>query len=105
MSLEIQSKAANAFDFVEEGTKIRVYYGHPHQGLQGVTGDITSVYSDKLVIEPNTPKYPPILHVARCQEYWEEMITLCTQDWQRLGAVLMITINTQPIYYAHTDGV
>jgi len=105
MSLESQSKAANALDFAEVGTKITVYYVHQHQGIQVVTGVITSMKPNKLVVEPDKPHDSPILHVAKCQEYWDEEITVCSRDWIRLGAVLLMTSNRRPIYCAYPNGI
>ncbi|WP_146418017.1 hypothetical protein [Haloarcula hispanica] len=103
MSSEAQNKAAELFGFAEIGIQITVYYVHPHKGPQGITGVITSTDDNKLAIEPKELNLPQTLYVANCQEYWDDVLTVCSQDWRRLGSVFMITINNQPVYYAHAD--
>jgi hypothetical protein len=105
MSSENQSKAANTFDFADTETKVTVYYVHQNRKIHGVTGVITSANSNKLVIESEKPNKTSILYVAKCQEYWDEEITVCSQDWCRLGAVLLITNNSRPVYFDYTDEI
>lgn len=105
MSSEIQSKNAVSVDLPDLGATITVYYVDQHRGVQGITGDITSIDSDKLVVESHKPNHPPIMYVAKCKDHWDDEITVCSQDWRRLGPVLMITNNKCPVYCAPTDEI
>lgn len=105
MSLGVQSKPDLPFAVAEPRMNVTASYCHEQRGWETLTGSVTASHDSEILIHVTKPHHLEAVYIANCEEYWAEGLTVCHQDWRRLGRVTSMLINGIPTYISVDSSV